>query len=192
MKLWVALMAVGGFGLLACNNGAKGTSGGGTNGGVKADAGGPDLAKIEDLDMQASDFECILGWPKVRAFRITNRLGHMQEALAVANSPTGGKYPVGTIIQLVPGEASVKRAVGWSPTTDDWEFFFLTASKTGTVINARGTTGVMNQFGGNCFNCHMKAQPQWDLLCEMDHGCDPLPLSAQQIEDVQNSDPRCP
>ena len=142
--------------------------------------------------MKASDFECILRWQKVRAFRITNKLGHMQEALAVANSATGGKYPVGTIIQLIPNEASVKRAVGWSPVTDDWEFFSLSTSSSGTTINKRGTTDVVNAFNGNCFNCHSKAAPQWDLLCETGHGCDPLPLSDSTLQSIQNSDPRCP
>jgi hypothetical protein len=37
-----------------------------------------------------------------------------------------------------------------------------------TVRVAQSTTGfaeVNNRFGGNCFNCHAKARPEWDLVC---------------------------
>ena len=36
---------------------------------------------------------------------------------------------------------------------------------------------MVNRFGGNCFGCHIQARPQWDLVCEMDHGCAPIPLT---------------
>ena len=142
--------------------------------------------------MQPDDFTCILGWDKVRKFRITNLLGHQAEALAVANDPAGGVYPVGTVIQLIPNEAMVKRAVGFAPDNSDWEFFALQTSGAGTTIMARGTTDVANGFGGNCFGCHAKAAPQWDRVCEDSHGCDPLPFTPEQIEMVQQGDPRCP
>jgi hypothetical protein len=29
----------------------------------------------------------------------------------------------------------------------------------------RGFAEVNNRFGGNCFNCHAKARPEWDLVC---------------------------
>lgn len=147
---------------------------------------------VEDLDMQPEDFVCILGWDKVRKFRITNLLGHLDEALAVAEDPAGGVYPVGTVVQLIPNEAMVKRAPGFAPENADWEFFALETSAQGTTIMARGTTDVVNGFGGNCFDCHAKAAPQWDRLCEEGHGCDPLPITPEQIEMVQQSDPRCP
>lgn len=145
----------------------------------------------EDLDMSPEDFVCLLGWDQVRRFRITNLLGRLPEALEVANSPTGGSYPVGTVIQLIPNEAMVKRATGWSPETNDWEFFSLETSAAGTEILDRGTTAVINAFGGNCFGCHSAAEPQWDLVCEQDHGCAPLPIDAATIEALQNGDPRC-
>ncbi|MCY1009789.1 hypothetical protein OV079_30355 [Nannocystis pusilla] len=146
----------------------------------------------EDLEMQAEDFTCILEWEKVRKFRITNLLGHTDEALEVANNPAGGTYPVGTVIQLIPGEAMVKRAAGWAPDNSDWEFFALDVTAEGTTIMARGTQDVVNGFGGNCFDCHAKAAPQWDRICEEGHGCDPLPFTPEQIEMVQMADPRCP
>ena len=153
---------------------------------------GSSTGELEDLDMQAEDFVCILGWDKVRKFRITNLLGHLDEALAVAADPSGGVYPVGTVIQLIPNEAMVKRAIGFSPENADWEFFALETSAAGAVIKARGTTEVVNGFGGNCFDCHAKAAPQWDRICEEGHGCDPLPFTPEQIEMVQQGDPRCP
>lgn len=155
-------------------------------------SGEPTTGAAEDLDMQAEDFGCILEWDKVRKFRITNKLGHLEEALAVANDPAGGVYPVGTVVQLIPGEAMVKRRAGFAPDNSDWEFFFLNTSADGTEIAARGTSEVVNGLGGNCFDCHAKAAPQWDRLCEEGHGCDPLPFTAEQIEMVQQSDPRCP
>ncbi|MCA9527440.1 MAG: hypothetical protein KC549_14215, partial [Myxococcales bacterium] len=103
-----------------------------------------------------------------------------------------GTYPPGTVIQLVPQEAMVKRAPGWNAETRDWEFFFLDIAADGGVsIRTRGAAETVNAFGGNCLGCHSKAEPQWDLICEQDHGCDPLPLTAQLIEQLQQADARC-
>jgi hypothetical protein len=144
------------------------------------------------ITVSASDFDCIVNWQKVRGFRI-KRIGGgpLSESLAVANSATGGTYPPGTVLQLVPTEAMVKRERGFSPATKDWEFFFLDAQKSATTIRARGTTNVVNGFGGNCFDCHNQAQPQWDLICEQSHGCAPLPISSATIQSIQAGDPRC-
>lgn len=152
----------------------------------------PSTSPDQDLVMKAEDFGCILKWAKVNRYRITNRLGFAKQALQVANSKTGGTFPPGTIIQLVPQEAMVKRKKGWSPKTNDWEFFFLKVDKKGTTIAARGGAEVKNGFGGSCYNCHSKAASKWDLICATGHGCDPLPLSPAVIESIQNSDPRCP
>src|SRR5688572_706974 len=79
----------------------------------------PQVPDGEDLDMKASDFECLLRWDKVRNFRVTNKLGKRAETLAVAeNVAGGGEYPVGTVIQIVPIEAMVKRARGWNPASN--------------------------------------------------------------------------
>jgi len=45
---------------------------------------------IQDLEMQAEDFECIQNWDKVNNFFITNKLGCLERALEVANSTEGG------------------------------------------------------------------------------------------------------
>ena len=143
-----------------------------------------------DLEMKAEDFGCILDWPKVRRFRITNKLGFLEEALATANAGRG-TYPPGTIIQLVPDEAMVKRRSGWNPSTNDWEFFALSNANGLTTIRARGAEETKNAFGGNCFDCHSKAAPEYDFLCESGHGCAPIPLSPELIESIQSSDGRC-
>lgn len=144
-----------------------------------------------DLDMRAEDFGCINEWERVRRFRITNKAGFLAEALAVANAGQG-TYPVGTIIQLIPDEAMVKRRKGWNAATNDWEFFALTSYSDGrTEIRSRGAEGTVNAFGGNCFACHAKALPEYDFVCESGHGCDPLSLSSAIIDSLQASDPRC-
>lgn len=124
----------------------------------------------------------------------TNSLGFEEEALAAATSDDGGRFPVGTIVQLIPFEAMVKRKEGLSPATSDWEFFELDVASGTTAIEKRGTTDVVNQFGGNCSSCHSFAEEQWDLICGEDHGCDPLPLTLTRevIDSAQQNDPRCP
>lgn len=144
----------------------------------------------EDFVAQAGDFRNLHTMTKVRNFYVDNRLGHLDQALAVANSPNGGRYPVGTIIQLVPQEAMVKRQKGFSPTTRDWEFFFLSVTPMGTTIEKRGTADVVNRFGGNCASCHQGAAARFDGVCEENHGCAPLPIGPDVFHAIQESDPR--
>ncbi len=141
--------------------------------------------------MKASDFECVLRWDKVGGYRITNKLGHDPLPIAMT-AAGGGAFPVGTIVQIVPTEAMVKRRAGFSAETKDWEFFLLSVSASGTTISKRGTTDVINAFNGNCLDCHVKAMPQYDLVCGTTHGCDPLQLSEAQLVNLQNQDARCP
>lgn len=141
---------------------------------------------------EADDFKCIRDMHPVRGFFVDNLLGDLDATLAVARSETGGVYPPGSVVQLVPGEAMVKREAGFSAETNDWEFFELDVSPAGTAIRVRGTKEAVNQFGGNCLECHAKAEPQWDLICEQTHGCDPIPLTAVMTKAIQNTDPRCP
>jgi hypothetical protein len=144
----------------------------------------------QDFVAQAGDFRNLHTMTKVRNFYVDNRLGHLDQALAVANSPNGGRYPVGTIIQLVPQEAMVKRQRGFSPATRDWEFFFLSVTPMGTTIEKRGTADVVNRFGGNCASCHQGAAARFDGVCEENHGCAPLPIGPDVFHAIQESDPR--
>lgn len=152
----------------------------------------PDAASdpTEDFVAEAGDFVNINSMTPVNGYFIDNKLGYVDEAIAVAKSETGGTYPVGTIIQLVPQEAMVKRAKGWSPETNDWEFFFLDVTADGTTIATRGAAETVNRFGGNCADCHKLAEPKWDFVCEQTHGCDPLPIGRDVIEGIQKADPR--
>ncbi len=147
-------------------------------------------APAEDLVMEAADFENLHDMTAVRGFFVDNKLGHLKEAVAMATANKGGVYPVGTIIQLVPQEAMVKRKPGYNALTKDWEFFFLTTDATGTKIDVRGGAEVVNRFGGNCAECHSLAESRFDMICEKDHGCDPLPISDEVIHGIQDTDPR--
>ena len=59
------------------------------------------------------------------------------------------------------------------------------------TIRKRGFAEVVNRFGGNCFGCHVKAHPEWDMICETTHGCDPIPLTSAMLKALQDTDPRC-
>ena len=153
--------------------------------------------ETETPAMLASDsiteksFGCIRDLTPVDRFFVGNLDGDLEATLAVARSDTGGTYPVGSVVQLVPGEAMVKRAAGFSKETSDWEFFELDVSPEGTAIRKRGHADVVNRFGGNCLECHAKAEPQWDLICSTTHGCDPIPINDAMIRALQKTDPRC-
>ena len=54
----------------------------------------------------------------------------------------------------------------------------------------RGTTTVVNRFGGNCASCHLGAQSKFDMICEHSHGCAPLPVGDDVIAAIQRADPR--
>ena len=144
----------------------------------------------EEFVAQASDFQCLTDWDKVRHFRITNRLGHLDEALAVAHGEQSVPYPIGTIIQLVPAEAMVKRGSSFDPENGNWEYFVIDASSGETKITQRGRQEVVN-VGPPCFSCHSAAR-DFDFICENGHGCIKLPLTAELIDGLQSSDPRCP
>ena len=144
-----------------------------------------------DVNVDAKSFRCITKMTSVRHFYVDNLRGDLAATLAAANAPTGAVYPPGSVIQLIPGEAMVKRSKGFNPATRDWEFFELDVSKDGTQIRRRGFVDVVNRFGGNCFGCHVAARPEWDLVCEADHGCAPIPLTRDMSGALQRTDPRC-
>lgn len=143
-----------------------------------------------DTKIDDSTFTCIRDLTPVRGFFVTNLQGNLEATVAVSNAGSG-TYPEGSVVQLVPTEVMVKREAGFSPGTQDWEFFELGVSDQGSKIVKRGTVDVVNRFGGNCFGCHVKANPGRDLVCEQGHGCDPIPLTPTMIKAIQNTDPRC-
>ncbi len=147
--------------------------------------------ELPELEIEADAFQCLKKMTRVRHFFVDNLLGDLAATVAVAESTDGGVYPPGSVVQLVPTEVMVKHRPGWNAATRDWEFFELTVSEEGSSIDKRGFVDVVNRFGGNCFACHIKAQPKFDLICELDHGCDPIPISREVIAGIQEADPRC-
>jgi len=65
-----------------------------------------------DLHIDAKSFRCITKMTPVRQFYVDNLRGNLRATLAAANSTTGAVYPPASVIQLVPGEAMVKREKG--------------------------------------------------------------------------------
>ena len=85
----------------------------------------------------------------------------------------------------------IKQPKGFSPGTNDWEFFALDTDKNGSKIVSRGGQDVNNFLGLSCFECHKAARAEFDLVCEQDHGCVPLPLTRAMFHAAQHTDPRC-
>jgi hypothetical protein len=120
----------------------------------------------EDLDMKLEDFGQISGLaqPPGRSYFVANPLGHEAEALAVASSASGGTFPVGSIVELGPGEVMVKRRKGFNEATNDWEFFgvaFAADGRTPQSFTLRGTQDT------SCFRCHSTVSSRtWDFVCQ--------------------------
>ncbi|HLA36031.1 MAG TPA: hypothetical protein VJ001_14300 [Rhodocyclaceae bacterium] len=150
-----------------------------------------DAPSGKPLKVDESSFRCIRQMTPVRHFYVDNLFGDTTGTLAAANAPKGAVYPPGSVIQLVPTEAMVKRETGFSPATGDWEFFELTVDEKGTKIGKRGFAEVNNRFGKNCFACHVPARTPWDFVCETGHGCEPIPIDHKMTGALQRSDPRC-
>ncbi len=146
----------------------------------------------KEINITDASFGCIRAMTKVRAMYVDNLLGDLEGTLAVANSKEGGVYPPGTVVQLVPGEAMVKRQEGYNQATNDWEFFVLDVSEEGTKIKTRGAEDVKNLFGQDCLSCHAQAEPKWDMVCETGHGCALIPITRDMISALQKTDKRCP
>ncbi len=144
------------------------------------------MVKVDD-----NSFKCMRQMAQVRHFYVDNLLGDVMSTVTAANAPKGAIYPVGSVVQLVPTEAMVKREAGFSPATGDWEFFELSVNDSGTKIGKRGFAEVNNRFGKNCFTCHVPAREPWDFVCETDHGCEPIPIDHKMTGALQRSDPRC-
>lgn len=143
------------------------------------------------VEVTDASFRCMRQMAQVRHFYVDNLLGNVMDTVKVANAPKGAVYPAGSVVQLVPTEAMVKREAGFSPATGDWEFFELEVSEQGTRIGKRGFADVNNRFGKNCFSCHAPAREHFDFVCESDHGCEPIPINHQMTGALQRSDPRC-
>jgi hypothetical protein len=146
-----------------------------------------DEPKVKVTD---GSFKCITAMTKVRHFYVDNLLGNLADTVAVATAGSGD-YPEGSVVQLMPNEVMIKQQKGYSPVTRDWEFFWIDVDKNGSKIYTRGFAEVNNRFGLNCFTCHVKARPEFDFICETEHGCDPIPVTKAMFGALQRTDPRC-
>jgi hypothetical protein len=157
------------------------------------------LPVVEDFVATVNDFDCNRNseWTMVGIARYKNTLGHDAEMLSVARAPTGGTYPVGTIVQLNPVEAMVKRRSGFDATSNDWEFFALNVGDAGVGITDRGGGTIVSNARGTCLSCHIPAQAAFDLVCgdpveggpTTTHGCVPLPVDTSVL--IARPDPKC-
>ena len=111
--------------------------------------GAEEAASVKEITVGDGNFRCMSEMTKVRHFYVDNLLGDIDATVAVASSTSGGDYPPGSVLQLVPTEVMIKQPPGFSPATRDWEFF------------------------------------------ELDHGCDPIPVTRPMIAALQHTDPRC-
>ena len=137
-----------------------------------ADGSPPDAAPasdaaggIEDLDLTIASYSALTGLTAVpgRGYFVANPLGHLEDALAVGSSPTGGEFPVGTVVLANRVEPMVKRRRGWNPATRDWEFFSV-------ALASDGVTAVSFTVRGReetaCFTCHASvSSATWDFMC---------------------------
>lgn len=153
-------------------------------------AAGFGIAAEPRVKVDDNSFKCILDMVKVREFYVDNLAGNLAETIAVAKQGTGD-YPEGSVVQVMPNEVMIKQQKGFSPATKDWEFFWIDLDKNGSKIFTRGAAEVNNRLGLNCFACHVKAEPQYDFICETTHGCDPIPVTRAMFGALQRTDPRC-
>lgn len=150
----------------------------------------PEGVKTPAVKVDDASFKCLLDMTAVGNFYVDNLAGNLGETIKVAKAGHG-EYPQGAVIQLVPNEAMIKQQKGFSPVTNDWEFFYIDVNKDGSRIFRRGFTEVNNRFEMNCFACHVKARPEFDLTCRTDQGCEPIPFTRAMFEALQRADPRC-
>ena len=154
-------------------------------GAAQAASGGEPKVKVDD-----HSFKCITSMNPVRHFYVDNLLGNVAGTVAVATAGKG-EYPEGSVVQLMPNEVMIKQQKGFNRETHDWEFFYIDVDKTGSKIFKRGAAEVNNRLGMNCFACHSLAKPEFDLVCEENHGCAPIPITPAMFGALQRTDPRC-
>ena len=179
MKLVVAVVVVWGLGGLGCGPPAR------------QEWKNTFTGSGEDAFLLDDDFTCLgdANWEKVGKIRLFNKLDHQADAVAFAKSKAKGSYPIGTVVQLSSVEAMVKRGVGFSKETGDWEMLQLDHDGKKTVITARGTTEIKNP-AGTCVSCHAPAK-DFDFICDTNTACAALPFFIDTDIDPKTDDPRC-
>jgi hypothetical protein len=133
---------------------------------------------------------CITNGTKVRHTYIQHAdPARLKRALQLFETKAAAAdYPEGTIIRMIPQEAMVKRSKAAFPKTNGWEYFALAVTPQGTTVRARGDEA-SNRLG-TCQSCHSGAAKS-DYLCGAGPGCTAVPLTEEQIAQLQAADPRC-
>src|ERR1700761_3539479 len=110
----------------------------------------------DDLAITEKSFGCLLNLPKVRNTRIQNPDPEkLKEAIRIfRDSVPATDYPKGTILQLIPTEAMVKRDRAAFPNSNGWEFFALKVTADGTTILDRGDKVLNTSLKKPCLDCH--------------------------------------
>ena len=144
---------------------------------------------------QEEDFVCVTDWTLVGNLRVHNPgPRRLKRAIRLIENDRPRRHlPKGTIVQLIPQEAMVKRGRRFNPKFNGWEFFRINDTAAGTEIVQRGREEVVNGFTGeSCQSCHAAAK-RHDFVCANDHGCVPLPpfVTDEFIALIQAADKRC-
>lgn len=145
---------------------------------------------------EVDDFRCLTDGVRApgKTFFIfhAKRAGLRKAVRKTKRAKLGKGYPVGTILQLFPFEAMVKRGGDFNPEGGGWEYFKLSIGADGTTaIVARGGAEVTGITGGSCQTCHLRLAAGHDSVCEFVVGAEGLGFTAEQIAAFQASDPRC-
>jgi len=148
----------------------------------------------EPAPVRPGDFRCLTDGikPPGRNFYVFHRSKRkLRKAVRIAErGASGERYPRGTVLQLFPFEAMVKQRRGSNPDGNDWLFVQLRVTEQGSAILAAGKDEVRNA-AGSCQGCHRQLAPNHDLVCEFVVGSAGLGLTDEQVEALQNADPRC-
>ena len=154
------------------------------------------LAATAAPPLEPEDFRCILDGTKAEGknfyifHRNRRKLARAIRMTATGKLPKAG-YPTGTILQLFPFEAMVKRPKRFNREGNGWEFVKLNITPDGrTEIVQTGKGEVANRFG-SCQGCHANLAPAHDLVCEFVQGTSGLGLTDEDVALIQSLDPRC-
>jgi hypothetical protein len=146
----------------------------------------------------ADDFQCLLDGtqaPGKHFFVFHRKKAALRKALHKIETAKFGKkgLPVGTILQLVPFEAMVKRGGKFNREGNGWEFFSLHDNADGTTtIVSRGMADVLSAFTHtSCQDCHQRLAADHESICEYVQGTAGIGLTDDLLAIIQNGDPRC-
>jgi hypothetical protein len=142
------------------------------------------------------DFRCILDGVKAEGknfyifHRSKRKLRRAVKMTRTGKIPKAG-YPVGTILQLFPFEAMIKRRRSFNPEGNGWEFVRLTVTSDGHTEVLQTGKGEVANAAGSCQGCHVQVAPNHDLVCEFVIGTSGLRLTDAQVQAIQAADSRC-